>query len=503
MPMKWMCRAILVVASLGAVAAVPAGPAVSQGGAEPSAAQRCFEHHKFGAQPVDAAKAADGQTVLAQVNWGYHDSIGCYLTLDDTALATLRAAPAPKNLPTAETEASRQCFEHHKFGQRPVDVAKTTDRQTVLARLSWGYHDSIGCYLTLDDTALTTLRTNAQPEPTPDPTVNPTPEPTPDPTVNPTPEPTPDPTPEPTPIPASKTGTGSDIVAVALTEGTHIVEIEAAAATGHLSVTLSQAGSRCDLLVNEIVDDQGVWTGRKVLNVGGFAGCETGNAVIEVDTEPGARWTITINPTPEPTPIPASKTGTGSDIVAVALTEGTHIVEIEAAAATGHLSVTLSQAGSRCDLLVNEIVDDQGVWTGRKVLNVGGFAGCETGNAVIEVDTEPGARWTITINPTPEPTPIPASKTGTGSDIVAVALTEGTHIVEIEAAAATGHLSVTLSQAGSRCDLLVNEIVDDQGVWTGRKVLNVGGFAGCETGNAVIEVDTEPGARWTITIGGE
>ena len=156
---------VAVIASLGALAVVPAAPAAAQGGSEPSAAQRCFEHHEFGAQPVDVAKSADRQTVLAQVSWGYHDAIGCYLTLDDTALAVLQAAPAPQSLPDAETEASKLCFEHHQFGQRPVDVAKTADRQTILARLSWGHHPSIGCYLTLDDTALTTLRTAAAPPP--------------------------------------------------------------------------------------------------------------------------------------------------------------------------------------------------------------------------------------------------------------------------------------------------------------------------------------------------
>ena len=146
---------------LGAVTAVLAGPVVAQDDAEHTAAQRCFEHHKFGRQPVDVAKSADGQTVLAQVSWGYHDSIGCYLTLDNDALAALRAAPAPQDLPDTATDASQRCFEHHKFGLQPVDVAKTADRQTVLARLRWGYHDAIGCYLVLDDTALTTLRANA------------------------------------------------------------------------------------------------------------------------------------------------------------------------------------------------------------------------------------------------------------------------------------------------------------------------------------------------------
>ena len=152
---------LAVCGLLSGVAAVAAGPAAAQSDAQQSAAQRCFGHHRFGAQPVDVAKTADGQTVLAQTSWNWHDAIGCYLTLDDKALAVLRAAPAPQSLPDAGTEASNLCFEHHQFGQRPVDVAKSADRQTVLARLSWGYHDAIGCYLTLDDTALATLRANA------------------------------------------------------------------------------------------------------------------------------------------------------------------------------------------------------------------------------------------------------------------------------------------------------------------------------------------------------
>ncbi len=133
-----------------------------------AAAQRCFEHHRFGAQPVDVAKTADGQAVLAQTSWNWHDSIGCYLTLDHEALSVLRAAPVPQDLPSAPTDASRQCFEYHKFGEYPVDVAKTADRETVIARLSWGYHDSIGCYLVLDDAALTALQSAASvPPPAP------------------------------------------------------------------------------------------------------------------------------------------------------------------------------------------------------------------------------------------------------------------------------------------------------------------------------------------------
>ena len=57
-----------------------------------SVADRCSAVHNFGAQPVDVAKTADGQTVLAQLRWRYHDSIGCFLVLDSAATAALRAA---------------------------------------------------------------------------------------------------------------------------------------------------------------------------------------------------------------------------------------------------------------------------------------------------------------------------------------------------------------------------------------------------------------------------
>ena len=151
------------------LAPISSNAVFAQDQGQQSVAQRCFEHHKFGAQPVDVAKTADGQTVLAQTSWNWHDAIGCYLTLDPQALAVLQAAPPPQNLPSGPTSASKQCFEHHNFGETPVDVAKSADRQTVLARLSWGYHDTIGCYLVLDDTALSTLRANAAPaEPEPE-----------------------------------------------------------------------------------------------------------------------------------------------------------------------------------------------------------------------------------------------------------------------------------------------------------------------------------------------
>ena len=129
---KWMCCVVIVVDSLGAVAAVPAGPAVAHGdaghGAQQSVEQRCLEHHKFGAQPVDVAKTADGHIVLAQTKWNWHDAIGCYLTLDDDPLATLRnnaqsgptAEPTPARLSTRSPSRSR--FRSARSGPGPTSL---------------------------------------------------------------------------------------------------------------------------------------------------------------------------------------------------------------------------------------------------------------------------------------------------------------------------------------------------------------------------------------------
>ena len=127
-------------------------------GDEAPPAERCFAVHKFGAQPVDVAKTAGGDTVLAQLSWGFHESIGCYLTLDEAALAVLRAAPAPLGFPAGDPGAAQQCSEIHKFGAQPVDVAKSADRQTVLAQVRWGFHQSIGCFLALDTASTAALR---------------------------------------------------------------------------------------------------------------------------------------------------------------------------------------------------------------------------------------------------------------------------------------------------------------------------------------------------------
>ena len=150
--------AFALVAALGAFAATPAA---AQPDAE--AAALCSEHHGFGAQPVDIAKSADGETVLAQVNWGYSAPGGfCYLVLDDDATETLRAnadqLPDPSSN-NADPQAAARCSQHHGFGAQPVDVAKTADRTRVLAQVQWGYSAPGGfCYLTLNPAATQTLR---------------------------------------------------------------------------------------------------------------------------------------------------------------------------------------------------------------------------------------------------------------------------------------------------------------------------------------------------------
>ena len=153
-----------MVLAASVLVAVNAQQATAQT-ADQTAAERCSEFHLFGAEPVDVAKTADNLTVLAQASWGFHDSIGCYLTLDEEAVTALRAAGPPASLPQGPTEDSRRCFEHHRFGAEPVDVAKSTNGQTVLARLSWGFTDTIGCFLALNPAAVLTLRAVTPPEP--------------------------------------------------------------------------------------------------------------------------------------------------------------------------------------------------------------------------------------------------------------------------------------------------------------------------------------------------
>ena len=134
-----------------------------QSAAQPSAAQRCSEYHKFGGQPVDVAKSADNSRVLARVLWGYSAEWGfCYLVLDDSATETLRASagqladPSPDD---ADPAAAARCSRHHRFGGQPVDVAKTADNSRTLAQAHWNYNAQHNiCYLTLNPAATEALR---------------------------------------------------------------------------------------------------------------------------------------------------------------------------------------------------------------------------------------------------------------------------------------------------------------------------------------------------------
>ena len=61
--------------------------------ADQATAEYCYAAAaRFGRMPVDIAKTADHSRVLAQVKWGHNDVIGCYLVLNDNALAALRAS---------------------------------------------------------------------------------------------------------------------------------------------------------------------------------------------------------------------------------------------------------------------------------------------------------------------------------------------------------------------------------------------------------------------------
>ncbi len=151
--------ALAVVAAIGGVAAASGSGEQDQ---EPSGAQkRCSEQFGFGAQPVPVAKSRDGRVELARVVWGWNDSIGCYLVLDDAALGVLRAAPQPRALPQRTSWHSLGCWARFGFGAQPVPVAKTVDGQVELARVVWGHHESIGCFLALDPAAVSVLRAAA------------------------------------------------------------------------------------------------------------------------------------------------------------------------------------------------------------------------------------------------------------------------------------------------------------------------------------------------------
>jgi len=122
----------------------------------------CAVQFGFAAEPVPVAKSADSEAVLSSVEWGYSAEHNlCYLVLDDTAVSTLQAnPPAPTTqLPTdADKAAAAHCHNAYNpnrgFASEPVPVVKSTDGQTILASVKWGYstvHDL--CYLILDNAA--------------------------------------------------------------------------------------------------------------------------------------------------------------------------------------------------------------------------------------------------------------------------------------------------------------------------------------------------------------
>ena len=159
--MKAVTRTLTAIAAV-LIATAGLGVAGTGTALAVSAAEVCSDHHDFGLEPVPVAKTADGATELARVQWRWNESIGCYLSLDNQAISTLRAHAAELTPPTATSdETATRCFEHHHFGQQSVPVAKTADGTTVLAQVQWGWDNSIGCYLSLDNQALETIRAAA------------------------------------------------------------------------------------------------------------------------------------------------------------------------------------------------------------------------------------------------------------------------------------------------------------------------------------------------------
>ena len=75
--------------------------------ADQATAEYCYATAaRFGRMPVDIGKTADHSRVLAQVKWGHNDVIGCYLVLNDNALAALQAAAQPGSEPDPEAVPS-------------------------------------------------------------------------------------------------------------------------------------------------------------------------------------------------------------------------------------------------------------------------------------------------------------------------------------------------------------------------------------------------------------
>ena len=166
-----MVATCMLAAGLAMTTASPAS-------AQPdSSTTNCAALFRFAQEPVPVVKTADGQTTLATVQWGYNATHNiCYLILDDHAVTVLRANAASISgaAPPQDEAAAARCHIAYNpqrgFARQPVPVVKTADGQTTLATVQWGYNATYDiCYLVLDDTATTILRTAAEPRPQPEP----------------------------------------------------------------------------------------------------------------------------------------------------------------------------------------------------------------------------------------------------------------------------------------------------------------------------------------------
>ena len=171
---KALTAVVAVVVLAAGLAMTTASPASAQ---PDSSTTNCAALFRFAQEPVPVVKTADGQTTLATVQWGYNATHNiCYLILDDTAIAVLRANAASITgaTPPQDESAAARCHIAYNpqrgFARQPVPVVKTADGQTTLATVQWGYNATYNiCYLVLDNTATTILRTAAEaPTPTED-----------------------------------------------------------------------------------------------------------------------------------------------------------------------------------------------------------------------------------------------------------------------------------------------------------------------------------------------
>ncbi|MCY3634231.1 MAG: fibronectin type III domain-containing protein [bacterium] len=179
----WVAVALAAVAAgLVGVAGAHPGEDSEQAGARPGEvgdpAAVCFERFGFAREPLAVAKVPGSSEVLAEVSWSFGAGGECVLALDDGAVSVLRSAGSTDSLllwgsasadlslgepSQGDREAAEHCYgTTSPFAQEPVDVAWSDDGSAVLAQVKWARSDLIGCYLVLNDNAITVLRAVAQ-----------------------------------------------------------------------------------------------------------------------------------------------------------------------------------------------------------------------------------------------------------------------------------------------------------------------------------------------------